>query len=295
MRAVLRLVAVAVSVGCAAAVSANAPTALALADVLQRAGERVEFFFARAQSIVCLEVVRLLPLSSSWSTEGLGRTVESELRLSWTPAGDGGPTTEAQTFRQLLRVNGHKPRVNDWNNCTTPEQQAVEPQPLSLLLPAQRVDYEFKLAGPTRLDERAAIMVDYALRRRATVESSLVDGRDDCVSFDVKGGMRGRLWIDAETYDVLRLDQRLSGMVEIPLPRPATRGPGRATSWTLERWDTTIRFKRVAFTNPDESLVLPVTMSSMRITRGSGTPRLRTMTDYTKYQRFMTGARVVGD
>jgi hypothetical protein len=163
------------------------------------------------------------------------------------------------------------------------------------LLASQRVEYTFKLAGSARIDGHAAIMVDYELRTRPSVESSLVEGRDDCVSFDVKGGMRGRLWIDAESYDVLRLDQRLSGMVEIPLPRAVTRAPGRATSWTLERWDISIRFKPVSFSNPDETLVLPVTMSSLQITRGAGTPRLRTMTDYTKYQRFMTGARVVGN
>ncbi len=83
-------------------------------------------------------------------------------------------------------------------------------------------------------------------------------------------------------------------MVEIPLPKRATRG-NAPTRWTIERMDTSIRFKPVAFSDPDETLVLPATVSSLRMTRGSGTPRLRTMTDYTKYQRFFTGARVVGE
>ena len=266
-----------------------------LTAVLQRAGQRVERFFARAQSIVCLEIVRLHSLSSSWSTEGLGRTVESELRLSWEASDGDGASTEAQTLRRLLKVNGREPRKNDWNNCTAPEQQSRETQPLSLLLANQRPDYSFALAGTTRLDGRTAIMVDYHLLEDVSVESETVAGRDDCISFELEGGLRGRLWIDAESYDVLRLDQRLSGMVEIPLPPEVTRRASSPRYWTMERWDTSIRFKPVTFENPDETLVLPATLSSLRVTRGSGTPRLRTVTEYKNYQRFLTAGRVIGD
>jgi hypothetical protein len=266
-----------------------------LADLLQRAGARVEQYLARAQSIMCLEVVHLQPLTSTWSSQGFWRTVESELRLSWQPDGDGRASTEAQTLRQLLRVNGKAPRKDDWNNCTAPEQQTSEPQALSLLLPSEQADYQFKLAGSERVDRRSAILVDYRLVKRAEVESSMVEGRDDCISFNVEGGMQGRLWIDAETHDVLRLDQRLAGLVEIPLPAKARRQPNTESSWTLERWDTTIRFKPVTFANPDETLVLPESQSSIRVTRGSGQPRLRTTITYKNYQRFVTGARVVGE
>jgi hypothetical protein len=51
----------------------------------------------------------------------------------------------------------------------------------------------------------------------------------------------------------------------------------------------------MSFTNPDETLLLPESLSSLRITRGSGTPRLRTMTEYRNYQRFLTDGRVVGE
>jgi hypothetical protein len=278
-----------------ATVTATQPRAPdALSAVLQRAGERVERFLARAQSIVCRERVHLQPLTAGWSSDGLGRTVESELRLSWEAANGKAPA-EARTLRQLLTVNGRKPRKDDWNNCTTPEQQSQEPHPISLLLPGQRTDYQFASAGHGQVDRRAAVMVDYRLLKAVSVESSMLEGRDDCVTFDVEGGMRGRLWIDVETYDVLRLDQHLSGMVEIPLPRAATRRASSPTSWTMERWDTSIRFRSIAFENPDETLVLPVSLSSITITRGSGTPRLRTTTEYTNYQRFLTGGRVIGD
>lgn len=264
-----------------------------LASVLERAGERMQRYFARAQSLVCLELVRLQPLTPSWSSDGFGRTVESELRLSWTPADDGQLSTDAEALRQVLRVNGHKPRPDDHTNCTTPEQETREPQLVSLLLPAKRADYEFTPAGHGRVDRRPAIMVNYRLLKKVTVASRLVEGREDCVSFNVEGGTRGRLWIDRETHDVLRLDQSLSGMVEIPLPPLAARRSHGRAKWTMERWDTSIRYQAVSFTNPDETLVLPVTMSSLSITRGAGTPRLRTTTDYVNCQRFLTAGRIV--
>jgi hypothetical protein len=292
----MRSLALAVSLVAAVTAAPDYPDQSAiLAVVLQYAGERVERYFARAQSIVCLELVRLQPLTAGWSSDGFGRTVESELHLSWVPAVDGAPAVEAHTLRQVLRVNGHTPRADDPHSCTTPEQETQESQPLSLLLPSQRSDYAFKLVGSARVDRRGAVMVDYRLVTEATVEARMVEGREDCVSFNVEGGMRGRLWIDAETHDVLRLDQSLSGMVEIPLPKAATRRSNGPTSWTMERWDTSIRFKAVSFTNPDETLVLPASMSSIQITRGAGTPRLRTTTDYMKYRRFLTGGRIVGE
>jgi hypothetical protein len=266
-----------------------------LETVLQRAGERVERYFLRAQSIVCLEVVHLQPITSGLTNDGFGRIVESELRLSWEPAPDGTPSIEAQMLRRLLKVNGQEPRKDDWNNCTAPEQQAHEPQALSLLLPSQRADYIFKMAGQGFIDRRSAIMVDYRLMREVSVESSLIDGRDDCISFNLEGGMRGRIWIDAETYEVLRLDQGLRGLVEIPLPKAATGRNSGPTSWTMERWDTSIRFRPVKFENPSETLILPESQSSVRITRGSGSPRLRTTTHYKNYQRFLTSGRIVGD
>jgi len=267
-----------------------------LANVVQRASERVERYLARAQTIVCLEVVHLQPLNTGWSVDGFGRTVESELRVSWKPGLDGLPTSDAQTLRQLLKVNGHTPRKDDWDNCTTPEQESEEPQALALLLPSQRSDYRFVLAGQGKVDRRPAIMIDFQLTKLVSVESTMVEGREDCIRFNLEGGMRGRLWVDAETFDVLRLDQRLSGMVDIPLPKAARRrSVDVPRSWTMERWDTSIRFKPVTFANPEETLVVPTSVSSLRIMRGSGAPRLRTTTDYKNYQRFLTGARVVGE
>lgn len=264
-----------------------------LTTTLQRAGERVEHYFARAQSLVCRETVALQPLGLGLSPSGRARTVESELRLSWDPEADTDTPLQATTVREVLAVNGHPPRANDHDNCTTPEQQATETQPLSMLLPERRAEYDFSVARTARQDGREALVVDYRMKARPTVEVHLINDDERCIAFAINGGMRGRVWIDAETFDVLRLDRGLAGLVDFRLPWKAARwAPDRAV-WTVERLDSSIRFQPVRFSDPDETLILPVSSLSMRITRGSGTPRLRTVTEYSDYRRFLTGARIV--
>jgi hypothetical protein len=272
--------------------SARQESAVDITDILHRAGERVAEYFARAQSIICLEKVSLQRLGMSFGADGPPRFVESELRLSWEPTPENPIPTEAKTLRQVLRVNGSKPRKNDYNNCTTPEQNDVEEQPLSMLLSQQREKYTFSFDRRENVEARSAVVIAFQEVRRPAVDVSLVEDNEDCVSFNIEGGMRGRIWIDTETFDVLRLDQSLSGLVEIPLPRKALR-VGSNPSWTMERFDTSIKFKRVAFENPEETLVLPISSSKLQITRGAGTPRLRTSTQYLSYRRFMTGSRIV--
>ncbi|MEZ5418804.1 MAG: hypothetical protein R2708_15890 [Vicinamibacterales bacterium] len=267
----------------------------ALAAVLDRATERVEYFFTRAQSLVCTETVHMQPLSSGWSSDGFGRTVESELRLSWDPGAEGDAATEAQAVRVVTRVNGHAPRENDRNNCTTPERHDTETQVLSMLLESQRGDYVWSLGGRGRVDRREAILLDYRERERLSMTVTADDDDADCLTYTLRGGGRGRLWIDAETFDVLRLDARLGGQANAPMPKAVQRRPGASATMTVERFDTSYRFRRVQFADPEESLVLPVSSVSLRITHGGGTPRMRVTTEYRKYRRFLTGARIVPD
>lgn len=276
-------------------VCASAQQSAALIDLeglLERAGARVTEYFARAQSIMCLEKVSLQKLSFGFGSDGPARFVESELRLSWEPSPEDPTPKEARTLRQVLRVNGHPPRKKDWDNCTTPEQQVSEVQPLSILLPDSRVELAFAYGGRAVIEGRDAVMVTYREKVKPSVDVSLVEDNENCVSFDIDGGTQGKIWLDAETNDVLRLDRSLTGLIEIPLPRKAQRF-GLTDRWTMERWDSSIRFKPVRFDNPEETLILPVESSTLQVTRGAGTPRLRTTTKYTSYRRFITGGRVV--
>ncbi|MGQ0736687.1 MAG: hypothetical protein ACT4QD_23920 [Acidobacteriota bacterium] len=282
-------------VGILAAVASAAPLGdtVDLAATLDRVSARVERFFVRARSLVCLEKVQLQPLGTSLSPDGFGRVVESELRLTWDPADEASARFDASTLRKVLRVNGRLPKAKDPRNCTAPEQNDSEEQPLSMLLAGERAKYHFTFAGERVVDGRAALMIDYRSRARATVEVTPVEDNELCVSFSIEGGQRGRIWIDRETYDVLRLDQSLSTLVDIPLPQKLRLWSPEPRIWTLDRLDTSIRFEQVSFEDPQEALLLPVKVSSLRITRGSGMPRLRTTTEYSNYRRFLTSGRVL--
>ena len=295
-RACLAVAAVAAKAGAILALTGSLAAEQQGVDVgglLRRAGDKVTDYFARAQSIMCLEKVSLQKLGIGYGADGAARQVESELRLSWEPSEDDPTPTIARTLRQVLRVNGSTPRKKDYDNCTTPEQQDSEEQPLSLLLPSQREKYAFTYSGRDVIDRRDAIVIAYREIKKPTVDVSLVEDNEDCISFNIEGGMRGRIWIDANTHDVLRLDRSLGGLIEIPLPKKVTRRAGVSAYWTMERWDSSIRFKRVTFQDPEETLVLPVESTTLQITRGAGTPRLRTSTRYQSYRRFITAGRVV--
>jgi hypothetical protein len=259
---------------------------------LDRATARVKDFFERAQSLVCTEKVYVQPLNSSLTGDGFGRTIESELRLAWDPAEDGHGAAEATALRRVMRVNGRTPRKKDRNNCTTEERNEVAPQPLSMLLDAERGKYTFTHGGAGRLDGREVLLLDFREIEKAKGEVSTHDDDEDCLSFQITGGSRGRLWVDTETHDVLRLDQHLS-YVELKLSRALLRRPGAQQDATLDRYDTSYRFKRVTFENPPETIVLPVSYTHLMVTRGSAAVRTRRQTTYSNYQRFLTGGRLV--
>src|SRR5215472_10259120 len=94
--------------------------------------------------------------------------------------------------------------------------------------------------------------------------------------------------------DVLRIDETVYGPYDIRVPDEQTR-KGAVPIMTLDRADSTIRYRTVTFTDPNEILLLPESIEMMTMIRGSGAPRVRTMQTFTGYQRFVTGGRLVGE
>ncbi len=114
----------------------------------------------------------------------------------------------------------------------------------------------------------------------------------ECVSVSLPGRSRGRIWVDAATHDVLRLDERLVGLFEFDVPREHQRR-GAATSMVIERADSSIRYRRVEFTDPPDSLMLPATVDTVTVMRGGNTQRTRISQRFSNYRRFIADARVL--
>jgi hypothetical protein len=67
----------------------------------------------------------------------------------------------------------------------------------------------------------------------------------------------------------------------------------RLASWiVIARDDVTIRYKTVAFTNPEEVLLLPESIDSITVVRG-GLQSTRRRQTFADYKRFVTGGRVL--
>src|SRR5262245_23858379 len=137
-------------------------------------------------------------------------------------------------------------------------------------------------------------MLEYRSLETGKVSVTQLEGRPKhCFMVDTPGHSRGRIWIDQATGEVLRLDERLTGMVDFDVPPENPRRRGVSTPMTLERADSSTRYKRFHFSDPDETLLLPASVESVTVIRNSGTPRLRTTQVFTNYRRFVTGGRIV--
>jgi len=256
-------------------------------QVLARVAEAVERYYARAQSLICLESVRMQSLGADLlSDSSPARRLDYELRVAWDPATDGG-APEANVLRQLVKINGRPPRPKDEPGCMDP--RAVSPEPLSMFLPKGQRDYVFTVAGSAKIDSRDAWMLDYRGREVGPVS---VTSKKDCFSIELPGRSRGRAWIDAATGDVLRLDEHLTGIVDVTLPKQH-RLAGGANFVVVERLDSSVRYRPIAFDDPEEVLMLPVSITTITVVRNAGVPRLRTEQVFSKYQRFITGGRVL--
>jgi hypothetical protein len=273
----------------------QAPLAQDIRGWMGRVGERIEQYYARAHSIMCEETVRLEPLGADLLSDGSHiRELVYELRVAWDGATEAdretGTPPAATVLRQLLTVDGRPPRPSDEPGCMDPKP--VSPEPLGFLLPHRQGDFTFGWRGQGRERGRASVTLDY---KSAHEQPADVVWTDKCVSVDLPGRTRGRVWLDQATGDVLRLDESLTGQYELRLPKTQARRPGAPLSYTIERADSSIAYRPVTFHDPEETVMLPESVVSLQVIRDSGVPRLRTTQKFSNYRRFMTGVKIVDD
>jgi hypothetical protein len=292
----VRLV-IAFAVACLLRVTASgAPQAEPdLATLLEAVANRVITYYHRAQSVVCTETSTVQPIDRQWSSEGFARTVESELRLELEET-DGDALPYGRIVRDIRRVNGRLPSERDQKSrygCTDPNP--LSPEPLAFLLPPQRDAYRFTSVRSGRERDRPALIIDFTSLDRTSRPELIEDERGREACFDWKGplAVRGRVWVDAQTYDVLRIDRGLAGPVDVRVPSLLQRRYRFDPYLVIDRDDVSMRFKPVGFTDPDEVLLLPETIESISVLR-SGLQSTRRTERFSEYRRFLTAARIRG-
>jgi hypothetical protein len=281
-----RCVVAALVIGLVLAGRAAIGQSIAADQTVNRLSGYVEQYYTRAQSIVTNESVIVQRLHRDMSFDGFARRLVYELRVEWDPSVNGDESP-AKVTRQLLTVNGRPPKKGDKPECMDPK--SVSPEPLAFLLPDRRHKYSFTSAGVGRVEGREAVMVDYRALEPGT---PMVEWTEDCVSVDAPGRFRGRLWAEPETATIVRMDEQLMGMVDLPIPRKHQRING-SLFMTLERADMSIRYRPVRFSNPDETLMLPAEITSSSMWRNGGSAGSRVTQSFSNYRRFVTAGRIL--
>jgi hypothetical protein len=266
----------------------NAP--IDLPGMLARVGERVAAYYERAQSIVCTETVQMQTMDNNFSPDPHTRRLVYELRVSWNKTSEGDEPSDANVLRTLKTINGKAPKPGEEPGCLDPKPVSLDP--LSFLLPQHQHEYKFEYKGIGKVGNgRTGVMIEYAAAGKEPPE---VVWHDSCVSINVPQRTRGRVWIDRFGGDVLRIDETVLGPFDIRVPEEQQR-KGAVPTMTLDRADSSIRYRTVTFTEPNEIVLLPESIELMTVIRGSGAPRVRTTQSFTGYQRFVTGSRLVNE
>ena len=293
MTAVARTRRLAVStLALSASVAALTQAAPDVDALLGRIGDRIAEYYKRAQNVICLEKSTVQPIGWNLSPDGFARVVESELHVE---ADAGDAEGEAKVVREIRRVNGRAPRERDNKDragCTDPNP--LSPEPLAFLLPAHRQEYRFTSAGIGKENDRPALLIDFAsVSRQSRLElSEDPRGHEDCYGWSGDLAVRGRIWIDASTYEVLRVDTNFMGQVDVKVPPALQRRLNFSTWLVVERYNQTIRYKTIAFHDPDETMLLPESIDVLAVMRG-GLQSTRRRQTFSDYKRFLTGGRMV--
>lgn len=282
-----RLVAAAV-----AALSVSAGAADNLDAILEQVGARVSAYYANAQSIVADETVRIQDEERDMRPLGFAKVFVYETRIEMSPAAnDDGPL--ATFTRRLMKVGSRapNPRAKEPpDKCTTNQSGRPTPEPLSDLLPENRRELTFRLVDHVKLDGRPSILLEYKPIKKG---QPIVKWTDDCLDTNLPADYyRNRLWVDAATYDVLRIDQDLIGPFTVDVPEkllPLSRDP----RMTMTADSESTRYQVVKFTDPEETVILPRTSTSVVSWSAVAAPRTRTTQVFQNYRRFVGDSRMV--
>jgi hypothetical protein len=285
---VLMVLSMALSVAALPAATEEPAGPASVPGLMTRIGERIEQYYARARSIMSEETVRLEPLGRDLLPDGSHvRKLVFELRVAWDAATEGAAPPEATVVRQLISVDGRPPRAGDEPGCLDPK--SVSTEPLAMLLSGRQHEFAFIWRDAGRTDGRPSVTLDY---KSVNPQPPDVTWKGQCVSIELPGRTRGRVWVDRTTADVLRLDEQLTGAVEIRVPSAQAR-LGSPTTLIVERADSSIRYRPVAFHDPEETVMLPESIESVQVIRNSGAPRIRIVQKFSNYKRFITGGRII--
>ena len=280
-RAPIGVALVAWLIACAMAGSAQgqpgAPSNLGAA--LAGLADRVEQYYGRISSVLCLETVTQQELKFNRAPIGKPRVTVYELSVTRDPRAKGD--SEFRVERTLQSVNGKRARKNQEPECTDPKTGT--PEPLGFLLAKNQPGFKFWSAAAAANGPAGAVALDFVQTPPERID---IKWKGNCFNAE-GGGEEGRLWFDPETFDVLQIETRLPKPFSIPVP--SMFGFPGLSVW-VDRSEVTMRFTRVKFEQPDETVLLPESTEIVTLFRG--VPSLRTVQILSDFRRFLAEGTV---
>lgn len=275
-----------------------------LATLLDRVGERVKTYYLDLQKFAWTDTVRQQPLRDDRTPQGKPRDLVYDMIIRIDPAvpRDGVPLPLplppffTKDLSELISVDG-KPFLKD----DSPERSDPKAGDIGLLWillwAPRRTDhiYQFSFAGREDMDGRKTLMVDITYSQRGYSVGPIVApmiGTPTRVpwvgwqgdSFTVLVQQTGRIWIDPDTYDVLRLETRTK-------PFEFERRDGRGK--LKFQYGLTARFHSMTFENPTQTLMVPESIETVQTVTGMQPPLVRTTHTFGNFKRFAADVKII--
>jgi hypothetical protein len=250
-----------------------------LTSVLAGLAIRTQQYYDRFISIICTETVHLQELKFNLAPLGKPRVSVYELSVSRNPRSKDD--NDFRVERILQMVNGRSARKHQQPACTDP--RTGTPEPLGFLLARNQAGYRFTLADSGSDGPPGARALHYI---ESPPERVQIRWSGNCFEAE-GGGHEGRVWFDPVTFDVLQVEIRLSKPFLVPMPAGYT---GLVPAVRVERSEATLRFARVQFTQPDETVLLPESIETLHVLRG--VPSLRMTQTLSNFRRFLAESSI---
>jgi hypothetical protein len=259
-----------------------------LERILDRVGEGVERYQSELFRISFTETLRREELREDMtpkrSKEFVFDTIVAREALS-----DEEDDYYPRTVRRLKSIDGKpsKKRLGPETNYFVPS--------LGFFLPKNRGLFQFSLDGEETEGGRRL----YRIRMLRPGEGAArVEWKRRLVGmrFRVVSPFVYLIRVDAETFDVVRLESHLAAPFEFDSPRAfgfGKLGPSRRLKYAAE--DYSVRFRRQQFKDPEQTLLVPDSAEWLTVIEGASRPRTRATLRISDYRRFRSDVKIIED
>jgi hypothetical protein len=262
-----------------------------LERILEKVGEGVARYQAELFRIAFTETLRHEELRKDMTLkkakEFVFDTIVSREALS-DEEGDYYP----RTVRSVRAIDGKPAKRAGRRDAAA----GANVSSLVFLLPKNRKAFRFTLEGEETFEGRRA----YRIRMLRPGEGPpRVEWKKRLIgsSFYVFAPSVNFLFVDAETFDVLRYESHLAEPFEFDSPGAISAGPlGRFGPSKRLRYtvhDYAVNFRRERFKDPEQTLLVPVAAEWTRVIEGASKPRTRATLRFSDYRRFRSDVKII--